>query len=221
MKYTKIIFVLLLLFSFGNCKDKNEIETGISDPGPAIEPYEQIYTSFNMPDLNLQIDDTTSICSTLPIDQELDWGGPSGFHYRTGFTYNFQFQDIELFRIWLHVRGLEEIGSSAISIDTILDIYETYPQQCFVRLLIKMDDIYYSNISYTSTPYDMSFRDPNAIYASSFIEVNDEDGILDCYESAAIIPMEFKYDGFIFTNDLIDSLRVENLSCQFAIFQSF
>lgn len=116
---------------------------------------------------------------------------------------------------------MEEINSTNISLDDISNLCASFPEQCFVRIVLVWQDEYYSNISYTSIPYEMNFRDINATYNYSFIEVNEDDGVLDCFDGYEIQPIEFNYDGYLFTSDLNDSLWVENLNCEFMIFPFF
>lgn len=88
MKYHKFllstVYIILLVFS---CDKQQVVE--LCEPILLPEPYEEIYTSFNLPDLGIQVMDTSSICEEVGNRVlELESGGPAGFHLKTGFKYN-------------------------------------------------------------------------------------------------------------------------------------
>lgn len=219
MKYINSVLVWVVLLTFLGCSKDSDVQ-----PSPPIftpEPFENNLTSFSFPEFDLQINDTTSICSN-PLDLERELTSGPDFHLRTGFSYNNLTPDLKLFKVLLNVRGFVDLGGdptapSSVPFELVTDICESYPEQCVVSILVKWQETYYRSLSYTPTPYEVIFLDENSTYNHSFIEISEEDRILRCFDNNEVRPMRLEYDGYLYNNELTDSIRIEDLVCDFTI----
>lgn len=216
MNYYAFRFIsFFVCLAFVSCK-KVDVNPDPVHP----HPFENIVTAFYLPGLGQEFKDTSSVCYDPSIlNQELSYGGNSGFLYIAGINYRAtDTEGVGELYIRFHVRGFEEIFTSLIPIETIYEICTTNPEQCFVTILLDNEQGRYSSTSYTAIPFKVNHRDDDALNSYSFINDGSD---LDCLESGPVLPVEFRYDGYIYNVEGADSLRVSNLKSQFVIRHSF
>lgn len=178
--------------------------------------------SFSAPELGLEANEAKFICSGSfnfsALEFDFSYGGPSGFFYTHGIDFGFE-EGIEVAMLRFHIRGFEETTTSAKSIDELRTICENFPEQCFANIIIKKEGKFYGAVSYEAIPYQVSLRDSSAQqYEYQFLA---DEHRLECVENWNILPIRFQYDGYLYTSDRRDSLRISGLDSEFFVRQTY
>lgn len=182
------------------------------------QPYQIISTSFGLPELGINFESTEDVCQSLNIYQELSYGGNSGYEYINGLGYRYVEDGIEEVIVRFRMRGFNEIYSSRLEATTLYTLCRDNPEQCFANLMIVHDDKRYNAMVFQSIPFQKEVIDPNASYSYSLLS---EPFIMECFENRTIIPVGFDFDGYLYTADKQDSLRVADFKTQFWVMESF
>ena len=157
-----------------------------------------------------------SICQNPdPITEDLAYGGASGFFYTCGLAFYKDEGEISDLAVQFHIKGPEEISTSYLEIPQIYEICTSKPEQCFTNLSLRYQGERYSAVNYSIFPYNMNVKDPGATYNYRFAK---EQYLLKCFENRIVLPVEFEFDGYIYTNDLSDSLKISNFNSSFLLF---
>ncbi|MFM9951644.1 MAG: hypothetical protein ACKV1O_27185 [Saprospiraceae bacterium] len=213
---TFIILAVTVIVLAGACNEKDP-ETEPWEPRPLL-PYEKISTTFSLPDVNMEYRNSHSFCDDVNVDYDLSYGGNSGYFYLNGFSYTHYNDPISELQVRFCIRGFDPITTSFIPTEHILALCETYPDQCFVDFIIEYLGKTYSCVSYSIIPYKMERKDPNALYGYQFLE---DKYIMECFENWPVIPVKFSYDGYIYTHDRTDSLKVSGFKSSFVVMQAY
>lgn len=219
MHHKILYFFLLGMLGIQACKK----EPTEPDPSPwmppPLEPYEEVGVSFSLPDLGLDVEKWNSVCVSPNVYQELSYGGSSGFFYTNGITYYYSQGEYPIdISLRFYVRGFEEITSSRILIESIYELCSLNPEQCFANLILETDGKKYTTVDYTEIPFWTELKDSNALYAYKFLE---DDYVLECFENRPALPVEFQFDGYIYTHERDDSILVKNLHSEFLVLMSY
>lgn len=211
-------YFLLILLAVLSCQKETAV---IDDPVP--EPPQEIYnlvtTSFTFPDFDFHVDSEIDVCQEpFILNLSLAYGGGNGYHYRGGYDFApSDVEEIENFHLTLHVRGKEELYSSHLNLIDLANICENNPEQCFVNFLIEFEGQRY-NIVYFDLPPQMELKDKNAHYKFQFLEDRLS---LECLEYQPVAALEFEYDGYMYSLDTQDSIKVDSLRSAFVIMETF
>lgn len=211
----KHIFLLSLLV-FISC---NEDPVPVPEPETFL-PYEEVNVSFSLPGLNMDYENCFSFCDeSRYIHQGLEYGGSSGYRYMSGYSLD-DFTDggISEVLVRLIVRGVEEINSTTIELEKILALQEEFPERCFVEFFIEIDGTIFKNVWYNNIPFEVLVADENAQSHYTFSEDYWE---MECFGNWPVLPVEFEYDGYLYTHERQDSIRVSNLKSSFLVMKNF
>lgn len=188
------------------------------------QPYQIISTSFGLPSLGISFEETEDVCQSLNVYQELSYGGNSGYEYINGLNFEERellsvgIKDIDNISVRFFMRGFEEIFSSRLEGATLYSLCRDNPEQCFGNLLVVHNSKWYKAIEYQAIPFHKEYLDMNANYS---YEMLSEPFRMECFENRMIIPVSFEYDGFLYTEDKQDSLKVSDFKTQFWVMESF
>jgi hypothetical protein len=211
------LFVIFLSLVYGACNDGN-----VDVPTDPVEflPYEEVKTSFSISEDGYSFEENYSFCDQPNrVDLELSYGGSSGgYFYVSGFGYDLPENDVSEILVRFFGRGLEAINSSTFELESILNLYENYPDRCFVNLTLEYRGKRYSCVHYEITPFEKEIKDPDSIYEYHFLE---DPMTMECFDNWPVAPLEFEYDGFLYTHDRQDSIKVSNFKSSFLIVKSY
>ncbi|KAA3634173.1 MAG: hypothetical protein DWQ02_11860 [Bacteroidetes bacterium] len=211
------LFIIIALFLFFGCDEESVPPT--SWRAEAYEFYERGEISFFLSDQNYSYQYTYSICD-IPSHAylSLSYGGPSGYHLVTGVDiHQFAPEEIPHLGVKLVARGEEELFSSTIETQEIVELYQKFPERVFVDFFLEIDGEYYSNIVYQTIPFEILFKDENA---QSEFNFREDFWVLQCMDNHAVLPIEFEYDGYLYSHDA-DSIQVSDFKAKFVALKSY
>ena len=211
----KTIVILIAVAVELSCSKR----TPAPSPSPQAELYEEVKTSFSLPDLDESFSFQGSICQNPdPLTLSLSYVGESGFFYTCGLAYYRQEGEISDFIVQFYARGFDGHSSSRLDIPMLYELCTSHPEQCFVNLSLSFRNERYTAVNYSVTPYRMAIRDSNAGYSYNY---TDSEHVLECFENRRVLPVKFEFEGCIYTNDYSDSLKVSDFNSSFLLFESY
>jgi hypothetical protein len=218
MKILQFFIFLLVVISAQAC-DKQKDTTPIDEP--RITPFQKGFVRFSLDNLGITFDEEEDLCQTANVYQELSYGGNSGFEHISGSRYTVYGLNSHLLQavtVRFRIRGFDEAFSSRIEASELYRICNDYPEQCFGNIVVEYDRKQFVAMEFQAVPFYKKSIDPSAEYSYTLLA---EPYRMECFENRIIIPVLFEFDGYVYTQNRQDSLKISDFKSQVWVMESF
>lgn len=218
MKILQFFIFLFVVTSMQAC-DKQKDTTPVDES--SIDPFQKGFVRFGLPDLGITFDEEEDLCQTANVYQELSYGGNSGFEHISGSRYAvYGLNDhlLHTISVRFRIRGFDEIFSSRIEAGELYRICHDYPEQCFGNMVVEYNRKQFVAMEFQGVPFFKKSIDSAAEYSYTLLA---EPYRMECFENRTIIPVLFEFDGYVYTQNRQDSLRISDFKSQIWVVESF
>lgn len=175
-------------------------------------PITDYYNTLSMDsdDLGGLIESEISVCDNLgAYDITLHWG-QSGFHYIGGY----EFEELE-YLITIQVNITDSEPLNFISSDLLINYLTERFDKVFFEVIISTETEEYRSLWYQIGPPVNTFK--KDYFSWEFYTVQDSVQNHSCLDYESTLPVNYEYKGWLYNEELTDSIKINNLKCGFLL----